>query len=166
MLNLIECGGLETFFLQHHISPRLRCSKRKITKKVLARCLTFHLFWTLVSIFSFLLLPTGSTLMKLGQVWPLWPPPDHTKCFLTLKSSPQPFIYIFRKSKKIGNFSHSFFSGNHKSVIGGDQHLCHKRPHINDCQMQTHSPPSKKKPRMTSKIAEVLKTKGYFKTHV
>ena len=33
------------FFSQPHISPRLRCPNRKITKKLLATCLTCHLFW-------------------------------------------------------------------------------------------------------------------------
>ena len=54
----------------------------------------------------------------LKQVWPLRPPPDHTKCNLTAKSSPQPNILIFRKRrrKKLGTFPMNNFSGNHKSM--------------------------------------------------
>ena len=75
-----------------------KMSQQKNNQKV--ACNMSNLPPILVSIFSFLLLPTGSPLMKLGQVWPLWPLPDHTKCFLTLKCSPQPSIHIFWKSKK------------------------------------------------------------------
>ena len=52
----------------------------------------------LASNFSLLLLPTGSPLTKLRQFWPLLPPPKHTICCMTAKSSLQPSIY--RKSKK------------------------------------------------------------------
>ena len=36
--------------------------------------------------------------MKLRQFWTFQPPPDHTKSYLTAKSSLQPSIRIFRKS--------------------------------------------------------------------
>ena len=73
-------------------------SQQKNNQKV--ACNMSNLSPILVSIFSFLLLPTGSPLMKLGQFWPFGPPPDHPKWYLTSKSSPQPSISIFRKSKK------------------------------------------------------------------
>ena len=71
-----------------------------------------QLSWATNYHFAFLLLPTGSPLMKLRQVCPLWPPPDHTECNLTEKSSPQPSILIFRKSKKkLATFPINFFRG-------------------------------------------------------
>ena len=73
-----------------------------LLKKALfwVRLLSWVLFWALtltcnlppnlppilVSIFPFCLSRQGPPLWKKGQVWPLWPLPDHTKCFLTLKS--------------------------------------------------------------------------------
>ena len=100
----------QIFFSQPHISPRPRCPNRKISKKLLAICLTCHQFW-------FVFFPSCCSLTKLGQFWPFRPPPGHPKWYLTSKSSLQPSIHIFRKSKKNGNFSHLFFSGNHKSMI-------------------------------------------------
>ena len=58
--------------------------------------------------------------MKSRKVWPLRPPPDHTKCNLTAKSSPQPSILIFRKSlKKLATFPINFFRGITKVWEGG-----------------------------------------------
>ena len=73
--------------LQHKKTPKVMCNMLK-----LATICASH--------FAFLLLPTGSPLMKLGQFWPLLPPPGQTKCYLTAKSSLQHSIHIFRKSKK------------------------------------------------------------------
>ena len=62
--------------------------------------------------FAFILLPTGSPLMKLGQFWPLLPSPGQTKCYMTAKSSLLHSIYIFRKSKKkLATFPINFFRG-------------------------------------------------------
>ena len=72
---------------------RLRCPNRKMIRKLPVTCLTCHLFWLVF-------FPSCCSLMKLRQFWPFQPPPDPTKCFLTAKSSPQPSIHIFRKSKK------------------------------------------------------------------
>ena len=38
-------------------------------------------------------------LMKLRQFWPFQPPPDHTKCYLAAKSSPQPWIHTSSEIK-------------------------------------------------------------------
>ena len=75
-----------------------RMFQQKNNQKVV--CNMYNWAPILVSNLSFLLLPTGSPLMKLWQFWPFQSPPDHTKCYLTAKSSPQPSIHIFRKSKK------------------------------------------------------------------
>ena len=57
--------------------------------------------------FAFILFPTESPLVKLGQFWPLLPSPCCTKCYLIAKISLQ--HSIFMKSQKIGNlfFEHS-----------------------------------------------------------
>ena len=74
----------------------------------------------MVGHFSFLLLATGSPLLKSWQFWPFQSPPDHTKCYLTAKSSPQPSIHIFRKSKKkLATFPIDFFRGIAKVWEGG-----------------------------------------------
>ena len=83
-------------------------------------CNMLQLTFICVMNFSFILLPTGSPLPKVGQFWPLLPSPDQTKCFLSAKRSLQHSIYILRKSKKkLATFPIKFFSGNHKSMIGG-----------------------------------------------
>ena len=80
----------------------------------------YNLAPILVSNFPLLLLPTGSPLMKLWQFWPFQSPPDHPKCYLTAKSSPQPSIHIFRKSKKkLATFPIDFFRGIAKVWEGG-----------------------------------------------
>ena len=56
--------GLDVWMDPAEKPSPLRALAVLITKKLLATCLTCHLF--LVSIFSFWLLPTGSSLMKLG----------------------------------------------------------------------------------------------------
>ena len=61
--------------------------------------------------FAFILFPTESPLVKLGQFWPLLPSPGWTKCYLIAKSSLQ--HSIFMKSQKIGNLFFQHFLGNH-----------------------------------------------------
>ena len=92
--------------------------QQKNNQKVV--CNMYNLAPILVSNFPLLLLPTGSPLMKLWQFWPFQSPPDHTKCYLTAKSSPQPSIHIFRKSqKKLATFPIDFFRGIAKVWEGG-----------------------------------------------
>ena len=59
--------------------------------------------------FAFILFPTESPLVKLGQFWPLLPSPGWTKCYLIAKSSLQ--HSIFMKSQKIGNLFFEHFTG-------------------------------------------------------
>ena len=93
-------------------------SQQKNNQKVV--CNMYNLAPILVSNFPLLLLPTGSPLMKLWQFWPFQSPPDHPKCYLTAKSSPQPSIHIFRKSKKkLATFPIDFFRGIAKVWEGG-----------------------------------------------
>ena len=54
--------------------------------------------------FAFILLPTGSPLMKLGQFWPLLPPPSMTKYYFTEQSSLWHSFYIFRNREKMVTF--------------------------------------------------------------
>ena len=92
--------------------------QQKNNQKVV--CNMYNLAPILVSNFPLLLLPTGSPLMKLWQFWPFQSPPDHPKCYLTAKSSPQPSIHIFRKSqKKLATFPIDFFRGIAKVWEGG-----------------------------------------------
>ena len=70
--------------------------------------------------FAFLLLPTGSPLMKLSQFWTLLPSPGQTNWYLTAKSSLQHSIHIFRKSKKNQQlFLWAFFEEPHLYDRGG-----------------------------------------------
>ena len=70
--------------------------------------------------FAFILLSTGSPLMKLGQFWPLLPSPGQTKCYMTAKSSLPYSIYIFGKSKKNWQlFPLIFFGESQKYDRGG-----------------------------------------------
>ena len=101
-------------------------SQQKNNQKVV--CNMYNLAPILVSNFPLLLLPTGSPLMKLWQFWPFQSPPDHPKCYLTAKSSPQPSIHIFRKSKKkLATFPIDFFRGIAKVWEGG--HFTPPPPH-------------------------------------
>ena len=93
--------------LQHKKTPKVTCNVLK-----LATICASH--------FAFLLLPTGSPLMKISQFWPLLPPPGQTKCYLTAKSSLQHSIHIFRKSKKNQQlFLWAFFEEPHLYDRGG-----------------------------------------------
>ena len=67
--------------------------------------------------FAFILFPTESPLVKLGQFWPLLPSPGCTKCYLIAKSSLQ--HSIFMKSQKIGKLFFEHFTGNHIYVWEG-----------------------------------------------
>ena len=98
------------FFLPTSYLVETKMSQQKNNQKVACNMSNFSPI--LVSNISFLLLPTGSPIMKLGQFWPFGPPPDHPKWYLTSKSSPQPSISIFRKSKKkLATFPINFFRG-------------------------------------------------------
>ena len=88
---------LTEFFVPTTYLAETKMSQQKNNQKV--ACNMSNLSPILVSIFSFLLLPTGSPLMKLRQFWPFQPPPDHTKCYLAAKSSPQPWIHTSSKIK-------------------------------------------------------------------
>ena len=63
-----------------------RMFQQKNNQKVV--CNMYNWAPILVSNFSFLLLPTGSPLMKSWQFWLFQSPPNHTNCYLTAKSSP------------------------------------------------------------------------------
>ena len=85
--------------LQHKKNQKVTCNMLQLT-------------FICVSYFGFILLPTGSPLMKLGQFWPLLPSPGKTKCYMNAKSSLQHSIHIFRKSqKKLATFPINFFRG-------------------------------------------------------
>ena len=125
------------WYRDNFIDPSLE--KFTIPCRVFATCATWHLF--LVSHFSFLLLPTVSPLMKLWQFWPFQSPPDHPKCYLTAKSSPQPSIHIFRKSqKKLATFPIDFFRGMAKVWEGGHFTPPPASDRVKDCCEKSAAP--------------------------
>ena len=82
-LGTMAVPSMPTLETQLHVSPRLRCCDRNKAQNLFARCNNV-IAPCLVRNLSFMLLPT-EPLTKLSQFWPLLFPPDHTKCYLTVK---------------------------------------------------------------------------------
>ena len=106
-LGTMAVPSMPTLETQLHVSPRLRCCDRNKAQNLFARCNNV-IAPCLVRNLSFMLLPT-EPLTKLSQFWPLLFPPDHTKCYLTVKSSLKLSIHMFGRSKE---WETCFLSGN------------------------------------------------------